>query len=179
MSGLSEGNYNINTYMSRIYDESEKCHLTYSEIDLSKTTTNSYICFSVPVNYDVLHIYRQYSYKRNGTMSYCEFNVTGDAFELSKTNNAASYHSPILWNSQGETNNYKCRNYVLKNNCKSSSIKFVLKKLDVDPVVHTAINYTTTNNSKVKQTSYFVQDSEYNSTHWMNSEDLKYLVNDI
>ena len=106
-------------------------------------------------------------------LSLIPFFSTGDTFELSYTHNTGrvTYISPI---SVGSSINYYCKNYTIKNPIKTNDRIFIyLKKYDIDPLIYDL--QISDNSTSVNITRYFLQDSEYNSNHWMSTIDLSYI----
>ena len=58
----------------------------------------------------------------------------------------------------------------------NDSIYIYFKKKDIDPINKSLyIDYTEQTTIKSYITGYFLQDSEYNSNHWMSTIDLSYI----
>ena len=172
MSNLVSINPNdINSVNSRIYDTDS----LYSYTTISVDENNKYLYFSVPSNYETVHVLQTRKYTRNGKVSYYEYNVTGDTYEIENDQgNIINYHYKT-------TDNYycECRNYCIKNKLKADdSLKLIFKKINDDNVIS---EYTTVPNSSTLYSisDYFLQDSEYNSTHWMSPKELSFIQNTI
>ena len=158
--------------MTRIYNFDN--NYSYAKIDC-KENENSYLMISIPSNYEIQHVYQNRNYIRNGRNAVYEYNISGDTFELSYMNTRAiSYVSPIRANLKI---NYNCKNYVITNPIENNdSIYIYFKKKDIDPINKSLyIDYTEQTTIKSNITGYFLQDSEYNSNHWMSTIDLSYI----
>lgn len=166
---------NISNYFSRIYDVDNMRGLSYCQLDCSKLTNNGIIYLSVPENYEVLHVEQRKQYERNGITSYYEYNVTGDMFEIERNDSELSYCFNTF-------DNYycKCRNYCFKNYVEpTDTVIMALKKItDSEDIILIDSNLEFTN-SNCNVTSYFLQDSEYNSTHWLSPYELSFTQNVI
>lgn len=166
-----------NGRFSRIYDTDNR----YSYAVLDDVVSNKYMTFAIPANYEIVNVYQRRQYVANKRVAYYEYNVTGDTFELSyNDNNCSSTLSllSVLKNSQVYVNN---KNYILKNKIKDNdSIIISLVKNDVDSLeVSNIINEFNSDNYNARITDYFMQDSEYNSTHWFAPTELSYIQNTI
>lgn len=167
------------TSNSRIYDIDNDKNYSYALIDCSdfSTTSDNYIVFAVPDNYEILHVDQMKKYNRNNVESYYEYNVTGDTYEL---NRSSSLTVSLTTHYMTIPNYYcKCRYYTIKNKVLTTDKIYIrLRKMPVE-------NDIVVNNSNLPistgmgVTSYFLQDSEYNSTHWMSPAELAYIQNVI
>lgn len=169
---VKESNF---SYNSRIYDDNK--NYAYAIIDCSEINykENGYVNFAVPNNYEVLHVYQMRNYNRK-TSSYYEYNITGDVYELAYNENEQLYYKTFI--------DYycKCNYYHITNKIKNTDkIHIELKLVDESVNYENNIieNIQGNNDSSMKTTSYFLQDSEYNSTHWMNPSEISYIQNEI
>lgn len=168
------------TNNSRIYDIDNDKNYAYALIDCSdfSTTSDNYVVLAVPDNYEILHVDQMKKYNRNMVESYYEYNVTGDTYELERSSdtNAVSLTTHYM-----TIPNYycKCRYYTIKNNVSTTDkiyIRLRKKFVENDIVVN---NPNSLESLGMGVTSYFLQDSEYNSTHWMSPSELAYIQNII
>ena len=142
------------------------------------TTSDNYIVLAVPDNYEILHVDQMKKYNRNMVESYYEYNVTGDTYELERSSSA---NVVSLTTHYMTIPNYycKCRYYTIKNNVSTTDkiyIRLRKKFVENDIVVN---NPNSLSSPGMGVTSYFLQDSEYNSTHWMSPSELAYIQNII
>ena len=168
------------TNNSRIYDIDNDKNYAYALIDCSdfSTTSDNYIVLAVPDNYEILHVDQMKKYNRNMVESYYEYNVTGDTYELERS---SSTNTVSLTTYYMTIPNYycKCRYYTIKNNVSTTDkiyIRLRKKFVENDIVVN---NPNSLSSLGMGVTSYFLQDSEYNSTHWMSPSELAYIQNII
>lgn len=157
----------ISKYHSMITDNHNG---TYT-CNINECINNTYAYISVPINYQLTHVHLINQYDKNNHKSYYEYNVTGDVYELIQNNKSqlSYYNVP--------NNNYiiKCKNYILMNKLTSTS-RISLTLSYVDNIKYDDKNYSDLLNEKFITSSYFLQDSEYNSTHWINPNDLSYVI---
>ena len=167
---------------SRIYDTDNR--YSYALLDnFDDFENDNYTHFSIPTNYEIDAIYQKRQYTRNGRLAYYEYNVSGDVFEVTYNNNKQiTYISPIS-DSINKSVFINCKNYALKNTVKpNDSILILMTKNDIDPLEYPSItvdDYSKTAGTIVDVSNYFIQNSEYNSTHWFAYTDLKYIENTI
>lgn len=165
---------------SRIYNIDNDKNYAYALIDCSdfSTTSDNYIVLAVPDNYEILHVYQMKKYNRNNEESYYEYNVTGDTYELQRSLNSSTVS--LTTHYMTIPNYYcKCRYYTIKNKVLTTDkiyIRLRKKFVENDIVVNNASQLSSLG---MGVTSYFLQDSEYNSTHWMSPSELAYIQNVI
>ena len=168
------------TNNSRIYDIDNDKNYAYALIDCSdfSTTSDNYVVLAVPDNYEILHVDQMKKYNRNMVESYYEYNVTGDTYELERSSSSSTVS--LTTHYMTIPNYYcKCRYYTIKNNVSTTDkiyIRLRKKFVENDIVVN---NPNSLSPLGMGVTSYFLQDSEYNSTHWMSPSELAYIQNII
>lgn len=168
------------TNYSRIYDLDNDKNYSYAIIDCSdfSATSDNYIVLAVPDNYEILHVDQMKKYNRNNVESYYEYNVTGDTYELQRSSNSSTVS--LTTHYMTIPNYYcKCRYYTIKNKVSTTDkiyIRLRKKPVENDIVVN---NSNSPASVGMSVTSYFLQDSEYNSTHWMSPSELAYIQNVI
>ena len=168
------------TNNSRIYDIDNDKNYAYALIDCSdfSTTSDNYVVLAVPDNYEILHVDQMKKYNRNMIESYYEYNVTGDTYELERSSSSSTVS--LTTHYMTIPNYYcKCRYYTIKNNVSTTDkiyIRLRKKFVENDIVVN---NTNSLSSLGMGVTSYFLQDSEYNSTHWMSPSELAYIQNII
>ena len=144
----------------------------------SDNSSDNYVVFAVPDNYEILHVDQMKKYSRNNVESYYEYNVTGDTYELQHDSNSST---ALLTTYYMTIPNYycKCRYYTIKNKVLTTDkiyIRLRKKFVENDIVVNNSNSLASVG---MGVTSYFLQDSEYNSTHWMSPAELAYIQNVI
>ncbi len=165
----------INSYVNRIYENENDC--AYVTMMCGTLPARAYLYFSVPEKYETVHVHQLRQYKRNNIeTSYYEYNVTGDVYELNRN---TSYY--LTWHTVASKQQYyKSRNYCLKNKLASGDIvKLILKKNYAFTGDSIEYNSTQLTSENCITTAYFLQDSEYNSNHWMSPVELSYIQNVI
>ena len=144
---------------------------------------SSYLYFSIPSNYDILKCNIRRQYDRLGNQSYYNYNVTGDIYEIMDTHTSdidLSYNNMFIT----KTTYTECRNYYMRYNFNENdliSLDFykVYNDLEMkDGYSNEGIYFNPSiinGHNNIKCSSYFLQDSEFNSNHWFNPDELPYI----
>lgn len=163
-------------HSSIIYDIDNK----YSYSVMTDFNDNEYVALSIPEHYDIINVYQRRKYNTN-RISYYEYNITGDVYELTYDPNVYSSYMSILSKTTNGTMFLNCKNYVLENKTLTDdAIIVTLLKRDNEQINNSCtfddynLNLYTAN-----KTSYFIQNSEYNSNHWFSPNELQYIQNII
>lgn len=167
----------INSNNARIYNNLNNRANSSILCDNISNDRHYYLYFGVPINYEIRRISILRKQKHNLSDSYYEYNVTGDVFELEKNSN-----DKITYNYKTHSNYYcECKYYFLSNGIfKDDIVNIELYNIELylinkEKIINNYnINITDTM-CQTQTTNYFVQNSEYNSTHWLDPNDLAYI----
>lgn len=169
------------SHNARIYDINNR--YSYAIIKFDDIEDNSYITFAIPMNYDIVRGIQSRKYTSNNREANYEYNITGDIHELTYDMNQQSSYVSLISSNIDNTKQYQyVKNYVLTNNINSgdSLLLSLLNNGDNESfIIEESISNYDSNNDELTKTSYFVQNSEYNSTHWFAPSELSYIQNII
>ena len=142
----------------------------------------SYLYFAVPTNYDIVSCEIRRKYQRLNNTSYYIYNITGDIYEIDTYNTLNDDSDNPMNNNMYITKNtiVPCRNYYMYYNFREDdTINIKLYNIDKKhPLVSVRsgeyfnVSYIQT---ELNCSSYFIQDSEFNSNHWFNPSELEYI----
>ena len=137
----------------------------------------SYIYLCVPTNYDILGCNIKRSYNRLNNTSYYIYNITGDIYEIDNTE-----YDNILVKNMYITKNFvvPCRQYVMRYDIHiNDEIIIDLFNIDAKNPIEKVESSEYFNQQFIQNelicSSYFIQNSEFNSNHWFNPDELYYI----
>lgn len=171
---------------SRIYDTDN----LYSYATICGVIGSYGMGIAIPDNYDAVRIIQRRGYESsNNRTTYYEYDVSGDTYELMDksiyTYMCIISHGAIN-DTTGNTILEKHKNYYLNNEIQENDSVIVLLRKNSNQHNDDFINIANFNDfdndfgyTSTIKTSYFIQSSEYNSTHWFAPEDLGYIQNTI
>lgn len=182
-------NYNKRPYVRYVFNEVNDLREIYKDglttipddskivVDVNNTCDHSY--WQISASESPIRVFVEHNDERNGHVSKYVYDISGDMYELK--------HRDIEEDSSYILNNYmysnvknneslKCVNYVLDHKLYEGD-KIIICFKDNNNIndIISDIEYVVGTNT-FEKSSYYVLSSEYNSTHWMSVEDLKYLL---
>jgi len=183
-------NYNKRPYVRYVFNEVNDIRKIYKDwlitipegeisnikVDVTNDCNCSY--WQISSSESPVRVFVEHKDERNNHISNYIYDITGDMHELKHRDMEDNSYilNNYMYSNVKNNESLECVNYVLDYKLKENDQITIYFKDNKN--INDIINYVEYVNgvNTFEKSSYYVLSSEYNSTHWMSVEDLKYLL---